>query len=308
MQYVIGIDGGGTKTRMKIADKQGNLLLCCEGGPTNINSKDRVALEKNLTELLNRGLKLIHSEPGDCLALCLGMAGAGRSEEKLILEEMLHKSGFHNNIVTDDVYTALVGGIGCDEGIILLSGTGSICFGRNRRGETRRAGGWGYIIGDEGSGYDIGLQALKHLVKSFDLHEKPSLLSVEVKKRLRLESMDELIHLVYRSGDGHKIIAGLAPAVDEAFEAGDKYAQVILDNAVLALLQITEVVINGLDYSALPIRLSFGGSVILKSKYISDSISDSITCKYPKICIGKVENDAAWGAVQLAKSYLAGRI
>jgi len=308
MQYVIGIDGGGTKTLMKLADLDGNLLAYCEGGPANMNSINRSVLEDTLTRLVSDGLKQIMGKQSDCRGLCLGMAGAGRPAEKQILKEILGRLGFNETaMVTDDAHIALYGGVGSDEGIILISGTGSICYGRNSHGEACRAGGWGYIIGDDGSGYDLGLSALKHTVRGFDKREENSLLSTMIMERLKIDSVDKLVSLIYRSDEGRKIIAGLAPVVDEACRGGDYYAERILKNAVSELFKITEAVIKGLDLSNVPIQLAFGGSVLLNSKYIGNNLRDIIAGLYPEIRIFNVKSDAAWGAVHMALDQMNGK-
>lgn len=308
MQYIIGIDGGGTKTLMKLADLDGNLLACCEGGPANINSLDRTAFEETLSRLMADGLKQITGKPSDCRAICLGMAGAGRPAEKQILKEILGRLGFNETVmITDDAHIALYGGVGSEEGIILVSGTGSICYGRNSRGEVCRAGGWGYILGDEGSGYDIGLSALKHTVRGFDKREEDSLLSTMILDKLKIGSVDELVSLIYRSGEGRKIIAGLALVVDEACMSGDYYAERILKNAVSELFKSIQAVISGLNFTDIPIQVALGGSVLLKSRYISNNLRNTIAISYPGVRVFNIKNDAAWGAVHMAFDQLNGK-
>ena len=308
MQYVIGIDGGGTKTLMKLADLDGNLLVCCEGGPANMNSINRAVLEETLTKLLAEGLGQITGKPSDCRAICLGMAGAGRTAEKQILKEILSRLGFNDTVmITDDAHIALYGGIGSQEGIILISGTGSICYGRNSRGEVCRAGGWGYILGDEGSGYDLGLSALKHTVRGFDKREEDTLLSTMILDRLKIGSADELVNIIYRSGEGRKIIAGLAPVVEEACLSGDSYAESILKNAVSELFKNIEAVITGLNFTDVRIQVALGGSVLLKSKYISNNLINTIAISYPGVKVFNIKNDAAWGAVHMAVDQLNGK-
>ena len=307
MQFVIGIDGGGTKTLVKIANLEGKLIFCAEGGPANINSTERHTIQSTIADLIIEGLKAIGGDPPDCRMLCMGTAGAGRPAEKVIFENIFRNLGFSDILITDDAHTALYGGIDSDEGVILISGTGSICYGRNKRGETRRAGGWGYIIGDEGSGYDIGLQAIKHTARSIDKRDGESLLSSMILKRLGISGMDELIGLIYRSGNGRSIIAELAPVVDEAYINGDIYAKGILDNSVSELFKCVKAVIDGMEFSRKQIYLAFSGSVLKKCRYISGRLKDVICSTYPEITVIDAKNDAAWGAVLMALAHCAGR-
>lgn len=305
MQFVIGIDGGGTRTQMKIASMDGKLLARCEGGPVNINSIGRHLMWQTLSELTQKGLADIGGLISDCAAVCLGIAGAGRQEEKRIITDMLKEIGYRNNvIIVDDAHVALYGGIGSDVGIVLIAGTGSICYGRNKNGESCRSGGWGYILGDEGSGYDIGLQALKHLVRSYDGREERTLLCSLVMERLKIGSIDEVIGLIYRSCEGRTAIAGLAPVVDEAYEAGDEYAKVILEKAASELFQCACSIIKALGFTDIPVKLVLSGSVLEKSKYIRKRVIDAVSGQYPLIATVKALDDAAWGAVQMALDQL----
>lgn len=301
LQYVVGIDGGGTKTRMKIADRDGNLLTCCEGGPANINSMDAAALEEALAVLTATGLDSIGGNPSCCGAICLGMSGAGRREEKLLLEDILNRLGFCRNvIVTDDAQTALYGGVGKDTGIILISGTGSICYGRNCLGQTHRAGGWGYILGDEGSGYDIGLRMLKLVLRSLDGREGQTLLSGMIMEHLKIKAADDIVKLIYRSGEGRRLTSALAPIADEAVKAGDEAARGILDTSVSELFLCTKAVISALGFSDLPVAMAFGGSVLLKCGYINRKLRALVSGSYPGVSIIEAADDAAGGALRMA--------
>jgi N-acetylglucosamine kinase-like BadF-type ATPase len=307
MQYVVGIDGGGTKTRMKLADMDGGLLACFEGGPANINTVGIEGLEKVLKELTSQGLEKIGGDFSGCMTVCLGMAGAGRSADKAVIRDILQKIGFNTDIiVTDDAFTALYGGIGSGEGVILISGTGSICYGRDSLGQTRRAGGWGYIAGDEGSGYDIGLHALKHAVRSLDGREAASLLADMVMDQIKLTGMD-VVQLVYRSGVGKNAIAQLAPLVDAAFAEGDSFAEKILRNAVEELMLSVKSVVDGLCLRNGHFQLALGGSVLDKSNYVTEGIIKRMSREYPSANVFKAKNDAAWGAVRIALDHITNR-
>jgi len=307
MQYVVGIDGGGTKTIMKLADMDGGLLACCEGGPANINTVGSAGLEEVLKKLTLQGLEKIGGDLSDCMAVCLGMAGAGRPAEKEVIRDILQRIGFNTEIIiTDDAFTALYGGTGSCEGVILISGTGSICYGRDSLGQTRRAGGWGYIAGDEGSGYDIGLKALRHAVRSLDGRDAASPLSDMVMERIKLTGMD-VVQLIYRSGEGKNAIAQLAPLVDAAFDRGDSYAEKILRNAVDELMLSVKSVVDGLHLGNGHFQLALGGSVLQKSGYMAEGIKKRMSREYPAASVFKAKDDAAWGAVQIAMDHIANR-
>lgn len=305
MQYVIGIDGGGTKTLLKISDLKGNLLAVCEGGPTNINSMDKEYVSDGIKKLINEGVGKIHESTENCRCLCIGAAGVDRQEDKKIMADIIRGAGIKNEIVvTNDAETALYGGVLGDEGIIIISGTGSICFGRNRDGQTSRAGGWGHIIGDEGSGYDIGKRALISIARSHDGRDKETLLTEMVLEYLNLNSPEDLIDFVYRSSAGKKEIADIAKVVDEAFKLGDRTAEQILKACAEELYICTLPVIKNLGFSDKAVPMAVNGSVLVKNEYVFGEFSNYINTAYPLINITKMKNDAAWGAVLISLGFV----
>lgn len=298
MKYVIGIDGGGTKTLLKISDLNGKLLAVCEGGPSNINSMGKEYVANVLKNIIYEGINKINESIENCNYLCIGSAGVDRPEDKKIMTDIIRSAGFDNQlIVTNDAEVALYGGVLGGEGIIIISGTGSICFGRNSQGKTCRAGGWGHIIGDEGSGYDIGKRALISIVRSYDGREKETLLTSLVLDHLKLTSAENLIDYVYRSGIGKKEIADLAKIVDDAYKAGDSTAELILKNSAEELYLCTIPVIKKLGLSDKKVPLAVNGSVLTKNKYIFDKFSEYVNAAYPLVNITEMKEDAAWGAV-----------
>ena len=301
MEYVIGIDGGGTKTLLKIADLEGHLLTQYEGGPSNINSMNRLRIASTIIEDISRGLSGINENLKNCRVLCIGTAGIDRPDDKRIVEDIIRDTGYDGEtIITNDAVTALYGAVGSGEGIILISGTGSICYGRNLQGEVYRTGGWGHIIGDAGSGYYIGINALNAIMKSYDGREGGTLLTKMVLEYLKLKNPESLIEYVYRSGAGKKQIAGIAKVVDEAYKAGDKKAGEILKRASLELYSCCRTVIDRLGFKDVNVTICVSGSVITKNRYILGQFVSMIKKSYPKAKVSYPKNDAAWGAVQIA--------
>ena len=189
MGYVIGIDGGGTKTLLKIADRNGKLLVVCQGGPSNIYSSSLDIVKENVGQLINDGLQKLNIDINSLDCVCMGTAGAGREDEQNLLRNLLREVGIRCNIIiTDDAITALYGALGKGEGIILISGTGSICYGRKVDSSIHRAGGWGHIIGDEGSGYDIGRRILTQIMKSYDGRDSKTVLAALILDTLGLKT------------------------------------------------------------------------------------------------------------------------
>lgn len=301
MQYVIGIDGGGTKTLLKIADMEGQMLAECEGGPSNINSIGKAQAAKVLHELILKGISSINETQSHCKAICVGTAGVDRTDEKEVMEGIIKSTGYGGKtIITNDAVTSLYGAIGSGEGIIVISGTGSICYGRNSSGMVCRAGGWGHIIGDEGSGYEIGVKALKAVMRSYDKRADATLLTDMILKSLRLKNPEDLIEYVYRSGAGKKEIASIARIVDEAYKMGDAAAKNILKGAAYELFLCCRTVVEKLGLQNKRAAIALSGSVMTKNKYIFDEFSALIRKSYPCLNLCSAKYDSAWGAVLIA--------
>jgi N-acetylglucosamine kinase-like BadF-type ATPase len=301
MGYFIGIDGGGTKTALKLSDEKGEIVLSMEGGPCNINSMGKEAVAKMLKELLNDTLEEAKLSMEDIKVLCIGTAGVDRPSDKAIMEEIIRAAGFTGKtIITNDAVTALYGGVGGAEGVILISGTGSICYGRNSEGETKRAGGWGHLIGDEGSGYYIGINAINRIARAHDGVEERTVMSDLILEHLKLENASGLIEYVYRSGVGKSEIASLARLVDEAYTQGDSIAEEILLKAAFELFLISKAVVDSLKLNSKEATLAVNGSVIEKNQCISSEFKRLMKRNYPLVEVVNMKNDAAYGAVLMA--------
>lgn len=303
MQFIIGIDGGGSKTRCVAADLTGKPLLSLEGGAVNRLSAGTNAASDSLAKLINAALRQLDTAPGDCASLCLGAAGAGRDEERKTWFEFLRAYGFEGKLlVTDDAKTALYGAFSGKPGCVLISGTGSIAYGLSRSGEFSRCGGWGHILGDEGSGYDIGRLVLNAVTKGLDGRAGETLLTRLVFDHLGIRTGAELIQFAYAEKTGKKEIAALSILADTACEKGDKTAKTILTCAAEALFLCAATVISRLELSEQ--RLAFSGSVLEKSAPLSRLVRSRIEAAYPKLALVEKEADAARGAVLLAQKNL----
>lgn len=301
MKYVIGIDGGGTKTALKITDINGDILAESTGGPSNINSSAKAEVQDVLNTIIYEAINKVNLLPEECLAVCIGTAGADREEDKAIIEKMIKDTGIPGKIiVVNDAEVALVGGIEKNEGIILISGTGSICFGKTEDGRRTRAGGWGHLIGDEGSGYDIGIRALKAAVKSYDGRGPKTVLEDLVVKHYKLKAPEDLIGYVYRSGAGKKEIASLTTAVNEAFSKGDEVSGQIIKEASYELFLCVKAVIQKLGFENKPVLLTTAGGTVNHIKYLYDQFTYNLNKNYPKTQVVPMKNDSAWGAALIA--------
>ncbi len=262
MSFVLGIDGGGSKTICVLMDDKGTVLGRGESGASNYQTVGISAalrsIESAIYTAVNQALNF--ADTINIKAICFGLAGVSRPRDfevvNNILQELQNSENLpitwalttneqeENIVICNDALIALVGGIGNDVGVVVAAGTGSIVFGRNHQGDTKRVGGWGYILGDEGSAYKIAIAGLQAAMKSYDGREISTSLVDDFQQHLNLKNMEGLIEVIYSSGWGVKEIAALAPVVDNSAASGDTVANSIIDDAVQDLFLATSTVID----------------------------------------------------------------
>lgn len=318
MNYVLGIDGGGSKTVCVLMQDTGEVLGRGEAGSSNYQN---IGIKATLQSIQSA----IYAAKNEALnsikyitikAICLGLAGVGRATDIEIVKALvqdLQKSKLlpitwalqsSNIVICHDALIALVGGIGDDVGIVVAAGTGSIVFGRNSQGKTKRVGGWGYILGDEGSAYKIAVAGMQAALKAYDGREMSTSLVEAFKQHLNLANIEDLIEVIYRRGWGVKKIAGLAPIVDFAAASGDEVANNIIESAVQDLVKATSTVIDAIFISS-TFEIVTTGSVWQGSSKIHEKFAGCIVAKFPSAKVIFPRNEPAYGAALLALKSLA---
>jgi N-acetylglucosamine kinase-like BadF-type ATPase len=201
------------------------------------------------------------------LASRLGVAGTDRSRlRQMLLDGM--RGSFGDTAIVSDAASALAGGTGCRPGVVVIAGTGSIAYGENRLGETARAGGWGWRLGDEGSGYTIGLKAIMAALRAHDGRGPETVLKRKIVTHLGLESIDGIIDWVYEPGREPRDVAYLVPLVREAEAEGDAAAALVMAEAGAELGLVANAVIRRLGLEGgFPVSLN-GGVFKQPSGYI----------------------------------------
>lgn len=307
MGYVIGIDGGATKTRCAAFDRGMEVLGETFGGSSNLTSLSQKEVQRNLTDLLDRFFLESGFPPQDCACLCLGSAGAGResarNELTKILQDILPQSGI---LVTDDAISALTGGTGGGPGVMLIAGTGSICLGRDSTGRVCRTGGWGHVMGDEGSGYYIACRMLQAIVRAHDGRDEPTLLTELVYEHWGISTVDELSDLVYRGGKGKSEIASIAFLCDIGYDKNDRAAARIIEDCAAELAAMAVVVAEKLALPGEGLPCLGAGSVLEKSlclrEHLNAKLHEKTAGKVGKagLRLTSCQHDAAWGCGRLA--------
>ncbi|TWT13326.1 BadF/BadG/BcrA/BcrD ATPase family protein [Planomicrobium sp. CPCC 101079] len=240
--YVLGIDGGGTRTSGIVADEKGNIYMQVATGRSNPNTLSQRGFEQVMKDLL-LGLKRQNEEIYKQIAVCFaGIAGVDESRRTAEVSELLR--GFLPEdailIVQNDAINALHSGTVGEAGIVQISGTGAITFGINEQQKEVRAGGWGFLFDEGGSGFAIGKAALRAVFKEYDLRGSATSLTGRLLEHFQVEEVTEIINQVYGQEYARAVIAPLAPLVVEEAGASDEIAQRILVNACEEMLQSIE--------------------------------------------------------------------
>lgn len=301
MKYVIGIDGGGTKSIINIADLNGNLILKNFGGSTNISSSSLIDVKNVLTDLVIKSTQMKKLTLNDCVSFCIGTAGIHGLKGKDDMTRMIKSIGIDGIIyVTNDAEIVLAAESGDVEGIVLIAGTGSIAYGIDKSGKSYRCGGWGHILGDEGSGYYIGLEGLKAAIKCYDLRGPYTELLPMIKQEMNIDNIEQIMDFIYKSDLKKSEIAYFAQIVDKAFELGDKKSREILLNASKELFDLVDAIIKKMKYKGRKTTVVANGSVLTKNDFVFNNLQDMLNKKYPFVVLKRLNKDAAYGAVAIA--------
>ncbi|MCL4863004.1 MAG: hypothetical protein KJZ93_26575 [Caldilineaceae bacterium] len=259
-RIVLGVDGGATKTLCLALDRDRRVLGEGRAGASNRNSVGDDAARANLAAAITGALGEAGRTAEDVDAICVGMAGVDRPAERAAvavwLAELLPDALAE---IENDALIALAGANdGALFGVVVVSGTGMIVYGVNRAGERRRAGGWGALIDLHGSGYAMGVAALRAMARAADGIDPPTLLTGAVLRHLQLTGVDQLIPWVYADLTWARF-AELAPVVVMCAGRGDTAAQSIVNQTAHGLAEAAAPVVRGLGLSDEPFPLVLAG-------------------------------------------------
>ncbi len=278
----LGIDGGQSSTIALIADHSGRVVGRGCGGPCN-----HVGSAEGRTKFLSAVGKSVEEACAEAsldpstvsfAAACLGLSG-GAEEKEPYARELIRSSKFK---ITHDAEIALSGATGGEPGIIVVAGTGSIAFGRNQEGRTARAGGWGYIFGDEGGAFDLTRRALRAALQYEEGWGPETSLRKLLLDKAAAASANEMLHLFYSQRYARTAIAAFAPLVTEAAEQGDDVSRAIVNEAAAKLAWFVEGVYRGLFFSGENVPVAYIGGVFRSSRLLREfetRIRASIPCR-----------------------------
>ena len=263
-EFVCGVDGGGTKTSVLCRTLEGVEVGRQEFGPFNFNSIGEESFKGILSDILSFIENL-----GTCKALCIGGAGMSNPKARECATSVLSGASFPYTILCD-YEIAFSGALGGKEGIALVAGTGSVCFGRSSDGKSAMCGGWGHLIGDAGSGYGLGRDALIAITEVYDGYGKQTVLKDLLSKEFGLDSPQKILPYVYTNDKS--AVAAVSRIVEKAYRLGDEVSIEIVTNNANALVKLVEAVASRIEISSCDVALLGGlleNPTALRERFIS---------------------------------------
>lgn len=261
MRLFLGVDGGQSGTTAVIGDEAGRVLGTGEAGPCNHAGagEGRAKLERAVTGSLEAACAQAGLNPGTVhfAAACFGMSG-GPEDKQAILAGILRTERL---MVTNDAVIALAGATANGFGIITIAGTGSIAFGRDAGGHSARAGGWGYVFGDEGGAFDMVRQAVRASLRMEEGWGPPTNLRATLLEATGSQTANEMLHRFYTDEWPRSRVATLARLVDSAALESDGVASGILAGSAQQLALLAGAVRAQLWKPAEPVELAYVGGV-----------------------------------------------
>jgi N-acetylglucosamine kinase-like BadF-type ATPase len=222
MKLFLGVDGGQTSTRALVGDESGRVIGVGRGGPCNhVGTAEG---RERFLRAVGGCLRETGFEGAQFEAACLGFSG-GAADKDAYVRELIKAKRY---VVTHDAFVALTGATAGEPGVVAIAGTGSIAFGRNREGKTARAGGWGYVFGDEGGGFDLVRQSLRAVLRHEEGWGPKTLLRDALMASAGATSANDLLHRFYTDDYPRERVAAFSNLVDRIAREGDAVAREML--------------------------------------------------------------------------------
>ncbi|MBL8811283.1 MAG: hypothetical protein JNM43_13995 [Planctomycetaceae bacterium] len=299
---ILGIDGGGTKTIVWLAANH-NCTVLGRGvaGPSNQRAVGPRLAMSHLDEALQLAFDNAGINRSTVSAACFGLAGADRESDRSVVLQWAQEARVAHQIrIVNDAVPLLYAAEGDGSGIALIAGTGSLAWGCQRDGRIGRSGGWGYLLGDEGSAYAIGLAALQAVTRQADGRGGSTRLTEAVLTHLSLSQPSDIVAAVYGSEIPRAVIAGLAPLVFLQAELSDEVACEIVRFQATELATMVASVARKLDFgSTFPLAMT--GSVLLNQQAYRNEIRRSLDLMGHSVSRCVLVEHAVEGALRIAQ-------
>ena len=301
-QLFLGIDGGGTKTEVLCGTADGQIVGKGLSGPTNLTSINIGAATFNLKEAVRQSLEQVTGEY-ELVAAAMGLAGMDTKDEYEMsykpFSDILTTFNVQKFLLVHDSFIALENGTTNPNAVVLIAGTGSICVGRNDKGETAKTGGMDYLLTDQGSGYDIGRHVLREAVKSFDGRRNKTVLEKLVCEHFGIADLETLKMEVYHPPLTKFEVAELSIVCSQAYEMGDYAARQIFEWAQTEMIRLIEPVIRKLELELVSTDLVLTGSIV-QLPNVRTQLVQKLRGQFPMLNVVETLKPVVNGALQLA--------
>jgi glucosamine kinase len=297
MSFYLGIDAGGTQTTCAIGDSK-VVLARAQGATCKLSKVSEEQAREVLRALIAEACESAKIMPTEIEHTFIGIAGITGHQVAERMSGILQEIVAGDIQVTGDMSIAMEAAFGDAPGVIVIAGTGSIAFGRNTRGDTARAGGWGPAISDEGSGEWIGRQAIAQAMRSHDDGASTRLVA-EIFEIWRVATRDEIA--AHANAIPPPDFAQLFPAVLKAASQHDSLAQEILTSAGMELARLARIVLRKLWLGPTAVNLRVSGGVVSNSQVIRDAFQNTLRSERPDVMVSFEPVDPVLGALALAR-------
>jgi N-acetylglucosamine kinase-like BadF-type ATPase len=307
MPYVLGLDGGGTKSDALLVGEDGTAVAQALGGSTNMQVVGAQKAAETIATLIKDCCAKQGCKSSEIGAVVLGLAGAGRESDRTELLNQLQSVAaaqtiiLNNVIIETDARIAIEAAFAGSSGIVVIAGTGSIGLYRTDDQQFHRAGGWGRILGDEGSSYAIARDALAAVMLAYDGRGPQTSLTAKALDYFQVTTPEELITKIYYDKIDIQVFTS---RVFRAYDEGDTVAKEILEKNADALVKIVQTLISkGKERKRYPVVLM--GGLLDKENAYSKLVKEKMTQSVPNILLMKSKFPTVFGAALMGLNALS---
>lgn len=299
MAIFLGIDGGGSKTSCLIGDET-SVLGTGTGAASNVVRVGEAQARESLAFAIRQACTVAGLDPSQIGGVCVGLAGAARPEIGELVKRIVSELVPGKVTVVGDNVIALEAAFGDGPGVIVIAGTGSIAYGRNRDGQTARAGGWGFAISDEGSGHWIGRTAVAAALGAWDEKPQQEVRLIEmVMKSWNLQTIEQLVPAANATPPPD--FSALFPAVLSLADSGDRIARDVLTQAGTQLANLAGILFRRLFSNAGAVPVAMSGGVFGSSALVRQVFYNGLRSVHPDAIINPNVIEPVRGALELAR-------
>lgn len=307
MKFLIGIDGGGTRTRLALVEETGKIIGYANGGSCSFADHGIERARREMSRLWHDAWSMTGMRPRPVDAVFMGLGSILSPRDAQINCEMAVSLGLAEAsavFAENDAWNAHAGGLLGQPGVLLISGTGSACFGRNAQGESWRTGGWGHLLNEQGSAYALGQAALVAATRAADGRGNPTALMALICETLVLRDLKEIFHKLHHEGVSRTEVAALATQVVALAEQGDLVAREIIAKEADGLVEMVWTVARKLQMASPDLALT--GGLITHATGFRQLFLDALTNRLSGFRLVEGGMTPVLGAVLLAFEYSTG--